>query len=67
MVCSAISLNMDAVVALKFLFGLPDDMAGIGGFPEENINYILEFSTLLSSRISNYQSPSDMHMIMCKV
>ncbi|XVE75858.1 hypothetical protein DITRI_Ditri12bG0125200 [Diplodiscus trichospermus] len=62
------SLNMNAVVALKFLFGLPDDMAGIGGFPEENINYIQEFSTLLSSRITNddHQSPSDMH-IMCQV
>ncbi|XWS59372.1 hypothetical protein CRYUN_Cryun08bG0115900 [Craigia yunnanensis] len=47
------SLNMNAVVALKFLFGLPDDMAGIGGFSEKNINYIQEFSTLLSSRISN--------------
>ncbi|XWS66566.1 hypothetical protein CRYUN_Cryun05aG0210500 [Craigia yunnanensis] len=63
------SLNMNAVVALKFLFGLPDDLAGIVGFPEENINYIQEFSTLLSSRISNdeYQSPSDMHIIMCQV
>ncbi|XVF76085.1 hypothetical protein PTKIN_Ptkin13bG0237800 [Pterospermum kingtungense] len=63
------SLNTDAVVALKFLFGLPDDMAGIGGFPEDNINYIVEFSTLLSSRISNddHQSPSDMHIVMCKV
>ncbi|XP_021289040.1 uncharacterized protein LOC110420160 isoform X3 [Herrania umbratica] len=63
------SLNMNAVVALKFLFGLPDDMAGIGGFPEENINYIQEFSTLLSSRIisDDYQSPSDMHISMCQV
>ncbi|XVE96282.1 hypothetical protein REPUB_Repub02eG0207600 [Reevesia pubescens] len=63
------SLNMNAVVALKFLFGLPDDMAGIGDFPEENINYIQEFSTLLSSRISNddYQIPFDMHMTVCKV
>ncbi|KAG8501130.1 hypothetical protein CXB51_003259 [Gossypium anomalum] len=29
------SLNMNSVVALKFLFGLPDDTAGIGGFPED--------------------------------
>ncbi|XP_022766948.1 uncharacterized protein LOC111311650 [Durio zibethinus] len=63
------SLNMNAVVALKFLFGLPDDMAGLRGFPEENINCIEEFSTLLSSRISDddYQSPSDMHVTMCQV
>ncbi|XP_022765793.1 uncharacterized protein LOC111310578 [Durio zibethinus] len=60
---------MNAVVALKFLFGLPDDMAGLRGFPEENINCIEEFSTLLSSRISDddYQSPSDMHVTMCQV
>ena len=69
MVCSLISLNMNAVVALKLLFGLPDDMAGIGAFSEENINYIQEFSTLLSSRISNddYQSLSDMHITMYQV
>ncbi|XP_061352385.1 protein virilizer homolog [Gastrolobium bilobum] len=43
-------LNSDRVVVLKFLFGLSDDMTRLAGFPEENINYILEFSTLLSSK-----------------
>ncbi|OMO49780.1 Protein virilizer, partial [Corchorus capsularis] len=63
------SLNVNAVVALKFLFGLPDDMTGISDFPEENINYIQEFSTLLSSRTSDddYQSPSDMRITMFQV
>ncbi|KAE8715295.1 hypothetical protein F3Y22_tig00110183pilonHSYRG00100 [Hibiscus syriacus] len=70
MVCSCNSLNMNAVVALKFLFGLPDDMAEVGGFPEDNIKYIQEFSSLLSSRIANddeYQTSSDMHITMCQV
>ncbi|TYH21780.1 hypothetical protein ES288_A04G073500v1 [Gossypium darwinii] len=64
------SLNMNSVVALKFLFGLPDDTAGIGGFPEDNIKYIQEFSTLLSSRIDNdedYQTSSDIHISMHQV
>ncbi|XP_068494350.1 protein virilizer homolog isoform X1 [Phaseolus vulgaris] len=44
------SLNSDRVVALKYLFGISDDMTRSVGFPEENINYILEFSALLSSK-----------------
>ncbi|RDY10880.1 hypothetical protein CR513_04526, partial [Mucuna pruriens] len=46
------SLNSDRVVVLKYLFGLSDDMASSVGFSEENINYILEFSALLSSKAS---------------
>ncbi|XP_041028654.1 protein virilizer homolog isoform X1 [Juglans microcarpa x Juglans regia] len=46
------SLNLDSVVALKFLFGLPDDMHGTDGFSEENINYIQEMITLLNSKIT---------------
>ncbi|KAK8690351.1 hypothetical protein V6N13_089044 [Hibiscus sabdariffa] len=64
------SVNVNSVVALKFLFGLPDDMAGLGGFPEDNIKYIQEFSSMLSSRIANdddYQTSSDMHITMCQV
>ncbi|KAE8717059.1 putative ATP-dependent RNA helicase DHX36-like isoform X1 [Hibiscus syriacus] len=64
------SLNTNAFVALKFLFGLPDDVAGVGGFPEDNIKYIQEFSSLLSSRIANdddYQTSSDIHITMCQV
>jgi len=45
-----VSLNSDRVVALKYLFGISDDMTRSVGFPEENINYILEFSALLSSK-----------------
>lgn len=50
--CLLVSLNLDSVVALKFLFGLPDDMHGTGGFSEENINYIQEMITLLNSKIT---------------
>ncbi|XP_059462211.1 protein virilizer homolog isoform X3 [Corylus avellana] len=46
------SLNLDSVVALKYLFGLPDDTHGTGGFSEENINYIKELITLLGSNIT---------------
>ncbi|RZC25775.1 protein virilizer homolog [Glycine soja] len=46
------SLNSDRVVALKYLFGISNDMTRSDGFPEENINYILEFSALLSSKAS---------------
>ncbi|GKV31944.1 hypothetical protein SLEP1_g40595 [Rubroshorea leprosula] len=57
------SLNLNAVVALKFLFGLPDDMAGIDCFPEGNISYVQEVFTFLSSRISNdeSQATSNLH------
>lgn len=46
------SLNSNRVVSLKYLFGLSDDMSRSIGFPEENINYIQEFSALLSSKAS---------------
>ncbi|XP_028185575.1 protein virilizer homolog [Glycine soja] len=46
------SLNSDRVVALKYLFGISDDMTRSVVFPEENINYIQEFSALLSSKAS---------------
>ncbi|CAL0317010.1 unnamed protein product [Lupinus luteus] len=45
------SLISDRVVVLKYLFGLSDDMAKPAGFPEESINYILEFCSLLSSKM----------------
>ncbi|XP_004497651.1 protein virilizer homolog isoform X2 [Cicer arietinum] len=44
------SLISDRVVALKYLFGISDDVTRSFDFPEENINYILELSTMLSSK-----------------
>lgn len=37
---------------LKYLFGLSDDMSRSTGFPEENINYIVELTALFSSKIT---------------
>lgn len=45
-----VSLISDRVVALKYLFGLSDDVTRSFDFPEENINYILDLSTILSSK-----------------
>ncbi|CAK8571309.1 unnamed protein product [Lathyrus sativus] len=44
------SLFSDRVLALKYLFGLSDDVTRSLDFPEENINCILDLSTMLSSK-----------------
>ncbi|KAK2454634.1 protein virilizer protein [Trifolium repens] len=44
------SLISDRIVALKYLFGLSDDVTRSFDFPEENLNYILDLSTILSSK-----------------
>ncbi|XP_075637615.1 protein virilizer homolog isoform X2 [Castanea sativa] len=56
-------------VALKYLFGLPDDMSGTDGFSEENINYIQELITLLRSKISadDHAATSDMDATLYQV
>lgn len=51
-------------VALKYLFGLPDDMSGTDGFSEENINYIQELITLLRS---DYAATLDMDTTLYRV
>ncbi|GAU28853.1 hypothetical protein TSUD_21900 [Trifolium subterraneum] len=43
-------MNGDRIVALKYLFGLSDDVTRSFDFPEENLNYILDLSTILSSK-----------------
>lgn len=45
------SLNLDQVVALKFLFGITDARDGTDGAPEENINDLHELTSLLNSKI----------------
>ncbi|GFZ09233.1 embryo defective 2016 [Actinidia rufa] len=56
------SLNLDRVAALKCLFGLPFDMSGTDYFPEENIKYIEDLTTLLSSKISDGKNPADSNL-----
>lgn len=49
-----ISLNLDAVVALKYLFGLADDdKSETEGFSEDNINYIQKLAAVLNSNIND--------------
>lgn len=46
------SLNPKAIVALKYLCGLPDGDAKAEGFPEENINLIQNMANAFGSMIS---------------
>ncbi|CAL0299449.1 unnamed protein product [Lupinus luteus] len=56
------SLISDRVVVLKYLFGLSDYMAKSVGLPEENINYILEFTSLLSAKMTMDDSLITSHL-----
>ncbi|PSS01624.1 Protein virilizer like [Actinidia chinensis var. chinensis] len=56
------SLSSDRVAALKCLFGLPFDTSGTDDFPEENIKYIEDLTTLLSSKISDGKFPVDSNL-----
>ncbi|KAK2995796.1 hypothetical protein RJ640_026563, partial [Escallonia rubra] len=44
------SFSSERVVAVKYLFGLPDDPSGTDVLFEENIKYIQELTTLLGSK-----------------
>lgn len=68
-VCLLVGLYLDSGVALKCLFGLPDDMWGTDGFSVENINYIQELITLLRSKISadDHAASSDMDATLYQV
>lgn len=68
-VCLLVGLYLDSGVALKYLFGLPDDMSGTDGFSEENINYIQELITLLRTKISadDHAATSDMDATLYRV
>ena len=68
-VCLLVGLYLDSGVALKYLFGLPDDMSGTDGLSEENINYIQELITLLRSKISadDHAATSDMGATLYQV
>ncbi|KAI8562895.1 hypothetical protein RHMOL_Rhmol03G0070900 [Rhododendron molle] len=57
-----ISLNLERVSALKYLFGLPFNTSGADVFLEENIKYIEDLTNLLGSKISDEKSPTDTNM-----
>jgi hypothetical protein len=46
------NLNLNGVAAIKKLFGIHDDMDGTDSSPE-NIGFILEMITLLSSKLND--------------
>lgn len=63
-----ISLNPNAVVALKYLFGFPDEKSGTEGFPEENVNYMQKMATVLSVINDDDCSVTpDMQTTLCQV
>lgn len=64
-----ISLNSNAIVALKYLFGLPDDKSGTESFPEENVKLIQKMFTVLSKiNDDNYYSAiPDLQTSLCQV
>ncbi|KAF7804221.1 protein virilizer-like protein [Senna tora] len=45
-------MDGERVAVLKYLFGLSDDKTRSTGFPEENINYIVELNALFSSKFT---------------
>lgn len=64
-----ISLNSNAIAALKYLFGLPDDKSGTESFPEENVKLIQKMFTVLSKiNDDNYYSAiPDLQTSLCPV
>ncbi|XP_052200578.1 protein virilizer homolog [Diospyros lotus] len=63
------SLNLDRVVALKFLFGIPYGTGGTDDFPEDNIKYIEDLTASLGSKIGDdkYPAISDMDSTLYQV
>lgn len=63
------SLNSNAIVALKYLFGLPDDKSGTESFPEENVKLIQKMFTVLSKIDDDnyYSAIPDLQTSLCQV
>ncbi|KAK2655362.1 hypothetical protein Ddye_008414 [Dipteronia dyeriana] len=59
------SLSLNGVVALRYLFGLPDDKSVAEGSTEENIKYIKNLVAVLSSKING--DTCDMETTLCQV
>ncbi|XP_047337824.1 protein virilizer homolog [Impatiens glandulifera] len=45
--------NLDRVVALKYLFGIPHDANTANYFSEDNIKYIQDLASMVTSKMSN--------------
>lgn len=59
MVCFCIRLNPDGVVAVKFLFGIPDDTGEEDSVPHENLSYIHELTSMLNTMAADHIADSD--------
>ncbi|XP_050380186.1 protein virilizer homolog [Argentina anserina] len=57
-------LNSDGVIAVKFLFGLPDDIGSTDGVAEENLNYIHELISVLTPIADDYVAASDIQILL---
>ncbi|VVA15380.1 PREDICTED: embryo defective 2016 [Prunus dulcis] len=52
-------LNPDRVVAVKFLFGIPDDIGEEDSVPHENLSYIRELTSMLKTIAADHVADSD--------
>ncbi|KAH7554178.1 hypothetical protein JRO89_XS12G0126700 [Xanthoceras sorbifolium] len=63
-----ISLSLNRVVALKYLFGLSDDKSVAEGSPEENMRCIKKLAAVLSSKMDDDDDYTcDMEITLCQV
>lgn len=67
MVCFCIRLNPDRVVAVKFLFGIPDDIGEEDSVPHENLSYIHELTSMLKTIAADHVADSDTQTPLCQV
>ena len=52
---------------VKFLFGLPDDIGSTDGVAEENLNYIHELISVLTTIADDYVADSDIQIPLHEV
>ncbi|XP_021719118.1 uncharacterized protein LOC110686836 isoform X1 [Chenopodium quinoa] len=56
------SFNKDRIDVMKYLFGHSSDVDGTTGVPEENMNYVQDMSSLLSSKITDDEYAGSSHL-----
>ncbi|XP_004305581.1 PREDICTED: uncharacterized protein LOC101301607 [Fragaria vesca subsp. vesca] len=60
-------LKPDRVIAVKFLFGLPDDIGSTDGVAEENLNCIHDLISVLTAVADEYVAKSDVQIPLHEV
>ncbi|KAH9622236.1 hypothetical protein KSS87_013053 [Heliosperma pusillum] len=56
------SLSAEGIDALKYFFGLSSDANGIDAVPKENIQYVRDWPSLLSSKMTDCENISTSHL-----